>query len=151
MEPPKPPALRVEYIEQLADFEARDLSGKTWSISDLRGKATLVCVWAAAMGSSRTSQLPQLQRIYERIQGRQDLQVLSFNIDEIPYLAQKCVEEDKLSFPIIIARTLGERLFPQAGLPRWWIIDAQGRRSTPFPFRNADLVLAEMEKVASAK
>jgi len=150
-EPVKPPSMKIEYLTELPDFEARDLSGKTWRLSDLKGKATLVDVWAATGSNSAARELPALQRFYERIKGRKDVQMLTFSIDENPYQAGRLLAEGKHTFPVIVSRTLGERLFPVRVIALAWIIDAQGRRSSSFRFVQPDLILSEMEKAAGAK
>ncbi len=127
---------------------------KTWRLADLKGKATLVDVWATVGSNSVARELPNLQRFYERIKVPKDVQMLTFNIDENPYQAERLLAEGKYSFPVIISRTLGESLFPAPALAQAWIIDAQGRRSSSFHsyrFVKPDLILSQMEKAAVAK
>jgi hypothetical protein len=143
--------MKIEYLSQLPDFEARDLSGKTWRLADLKGKATLVDVWAAVGSNSVARELPALQIFYERIKGRKDVQMLTLSIDENPYQAERLLAEGKYTFPVIISRTLGERLFPVRPIAMAWIVDAQGRRSTSFRFVKPDLILPELEKAAVAR
>ena len=47
-------------------------------------------------------------------------------------MAESCMKEHKYGFPVIASKDLVERLFPVAGLPMYWIIDARDRRSTPY-------------------
>ncbi len=150
-EPVKSPSMKIEYLSELPDFEAKDLSGKTWRLADLKGKATLVDVWAAVGSNSAARELPALQLFYERIKGRKDVQMLTFSIDENPWQAERLLAEGKYTFPVIISRTLGKRLFPVRVFALAWIIDAQGRRSSSFRFVKPDLIMPEMEKAAAAK
>jgi hypothetical protein len=148
-----PPALvsgrRLKYQEPLADFKATDLQGRTWRLDDLKGKATLINTWSAE-GGLLEDHVP-LEALYERIKERKDIQVLTFCGDLNPYLAERHINENGYKFPTVISRTLVERLFPDSGRPgpmRWWIIDAQGRRSAAFRFVNPGLALLEMAAAA---
>ena len=43
-----PPAVsdNLSFRTPLADFEARDLSGKTWRLADLKGRLTVISIFA---------------------------------------------------------------------------------------------------------
>lgn len=144
-EPPKPAAL--EFTQPLVEFAAKDLNGKTWRLADLKGKATFIDVWATWCGPCR-AQHPELQRLRELIKDRQDIQMLTFSVDEAAYLAEAYQKEHKYTFPVIVSKDLAEKLFPTMGLPAGWIIDAQGRRSTYFRFPGAEQAIAELERAA---
>jgi len=142
---------RLHYDVMLSNFEAKDLNGKTWRLADLKGKATFIDIWATWCGVCRAEH-PEVQKLYEAIKGRKDIQVLSFSIDEAAYLAESYMKEKKYSFPVIASKDLSERLFPVAGLPMYWIIDAQGRRSSPYWwFVSVDRVIADLQEAAARK
>ncbi len=141
---------RLKYQEPLADFKAKDLQGRTWRLDDLKGKAILINTWSAEGGL--LDDHASLEAFYERIKDRKDIQILTFCRDLNPYLAERHIRKHGYTFPTIISRTLVERLFPDSGRPgpmRWWIIDAQGRRSSPFRFVNPGVTLLEMAAAAS--
>ncbi len=149
---PKDPALTskpatLEYTRLLADFEAKDLNGKTWRLADLKGKATFIDIWATWCGPCRAEH-PELQKLREKIKDRKDIQVLTFSLDETAYLAEAYMKEHKYTFPVIVSKNLLERLFPAGGLPQGWIIDSQGRRSSYFRFPGVERTLAELERAA---
>jgi hypothetical protein len=149
-EPARPPSLRIEYPTQLPDFEAKDLNGRIWRLADLKGKATLIVVWTA-WGGANQGELQASQNFYDSIKDRSDLQMLTFCIDENSYLAESRIKGGKYTFPVIVSRTLTERLFLERGLRRACIIDALGRRSSPFRFSRPELTMAELQKAAAAK
>jgi thiol-disulfide isomerase/thioredoxin len=142
---------RLRYDVMLANFEAKDLNGKTWRLADLKGKATFIDIWATWCGVCR-AQHPELQKLYDSIKGRRDIQVLSFSRDEAAYPAESYMKEKKYGFPVIVSKDLVEKLFPVAGLPMYWIIDAQGRRSSPYRwFISVDRVIADLQEAAAKK
>jgi thiol-disulfide isomerase/thioredoxin len=148
---PTVPGEALEFTVVLPDFEAKDLNGKTWRLADLRGKATFIDVWAQWCGVCRAHH-PDIQKLYDAVKGRKDIQVLSFSRDETAYLAESYMKETKYTFPVIASKDLSEKLFPMAGLPMYWIIDAQGRRSSPIYFPGGmDRIIADLERAAAAR
>jgi len=141
---------RLRYDVMLPSFDAKDLKGKTWRLADLKGKATFIDIWATWCGPCRAAH-PELQKLYEAIKGRKDIQVLSFSRDEAAYMAESYMKEKKYGFPAIVSKDLVEKLFPVAGLPMYWIIDAQGRRSSPYWFAGVDRVIADLQEAAARK
>jgi thiol-disulfide isomerase/thioredoxin len=142
----------LDYPAALPDFQAKDLDGRAWSLADLKGKATLIDVWATWCGACRAEHAT-LQELYDRIKGRKDIRILTFSMDETSYLAAAYMKEWKYAFPVIASKDLGEKLFPVLGFPRHWIVDGQGRRSSPLPWSVSDFerVIAELERAAGAK
>jgi hypothetical protein len=62
-------------------FELADLSGKTWRLKNLEGRAVLINVWATWCGPCK-AELPKLQSLYDKVKDRADLQILTLTIDE---------------------------------------------------------------------
>src|SRR5690606_27622587 len=73
--PPRP-----EDAQRFAvgDFEAKDLTGKTWRLADLKGKVAYVNVWTTWCGPCR-AEMPGLQKLYERWKDREDRIVLTIS------------------------------------------------------------------------
>jgi peroxiredoxin len=139
----------VVYNTPLPDFEAKDLTGRIWRLADLRGKATFIEIWATWCGPCR-AQHPDLQKQFDGLRGRKDIQILTISVDETAYLAEAYMKEHQYAFPVIVSKDLAERLFPGLGYPQEWIVDATGRRSSPVRLREARLS-QELEKAAFAK
>ncbi len=70
--------------------------------------------------------MPHLQRLYEKIRDRKDVQVISFNVDENVGILAPFVKEKKIGFPVIPAERLMDELVPMLGIPLNWIVDANG-------------------------
>jgi thiol-disulfide isomerase/thioredoxin len=137
---------------QPAQFQRQRPERENLDLADLKGKATLIDVWATWSGACRAEH-PLLQELYSRIRDRKDMQILTFSVDENSYLPAAYVKEQEYAFPVIVSKDLGDRLFPMPGLPQRWVVDARARRSSPFLVHPSDFdrVIAELEKAASAK
>lgn len=106
----------------LTEFEARDLAGKSWTREELAGKVVLVNLWATWCGPCR-AEFPLLQRLHE--EGRV---VLAVSTDIDPALAQRFVEENGYTMPVIVDRTLADKIDFVMGVPQNRLIDREGRK-----------------------
>jgi thiol-disulfide isomerase/thioredoxin len=142
-----PPA----FVKALPDFSARDLAGRTWQLRRLNGKATLVNFWATWCGPCR-GEHENLQKLYEAIRERQDVQVLTFSVDESPGAVQDYAKEKGYTFPMIRAPELADKLFPYVGLPTNFLVNAQGMRTSLYAFagnpEGMRRLLEDLEKAA---
>jgi len=112
--------------KELPQFELADLNGNTWRLKALKGKALLINLWATWCGPCK-AELPKIQKLYERVKDRNDLAVLTFNVDEEAGRVEPFVKEKGYTFPVLLAYSLVENLFDVWGIPQNWIIDAQGK------------------------
>lgn len=140
----------------MTDWALPDLQGKRWQLSDFRGKVLLINVWATWCVPCQ-EELPYLQKLYDRIKDRTDVQILTFNIDE--EVANTMVFEKKMgyTFPVLLAQGHQEALDINSGrgIPRNWIVDGGGKwvwdRQTDFKLDDTlpDQILAKMESAKS--
>jgi thiol-disulfide isomerase/thioredoxin len=111
----------------LPEFELVDLSGKTWRLKELNGKAVLINVWATWCGPCQV-ELPHIQKLYQKVKDRLDLQILTLNDDENSGLIEPFLNEHGYSFPVLPAYGFISNVFASSfGIPQTWIIDSQGR------------------------
>ena len=110
----------------LPDFEITDTDRRLWKLQDLKGKKTLVNLWATWCGYCMP-ELPVVQKMHEDLRERDDIQVISLNLDENPGVIEPFMEENGYTFPVLPAIALVEELIPLMSLPRNWIVDPQGR------------------------
>jgi len=106
----------------LAEFETRDLTGKIWTKEKLAGKVVLVNLWATWCGPCR-AEFPLLQRLHK--EGRL---VLAVSTDSDPELARRFVEENGYTMPVIVDRTLADKIDFVLGVPQSRLIDREGRK-----------------------
>lgn len=113
--------------KQLPEFELVDLTGKTWKLKELRGKAVLINVWATWCGPCQ-AELPHIQKLHDGLRDNPDLLVLTLNIDENlgpvgPYLKEKGYR-----FPVLPAYGFVSNVLDSAiGIPQTWIVDPKGQ------------------------
>jgi thiol-disulfide isomerase/thioredoxin len=106
-------------------FDLADLSGKTWSLKNLGGKAVLINVWATWCGPCK-AELPHLQKLYERVKNRADLQILTLTIDEDLGLVTPFMKEKGYTFPVLQAYSFVTGLLDLVAIPQNWILDTKG-------------------------
>jgi len=106
----------------LPEFELADLSGGTWHRKDLEGKTVFANVWATWCGPCR-KELPLVEELKKRLAGRDDVAVVTLNIDTNPALALHFMEKKGYTFPVLQAGELVNQLGKQGAVPRSWILD----------------------------
>jgi peroxiredoxin len=110
---------------QKADFTLKDLHGKKYTLSELRGKIVMVNFWATWCGPCR-QEMPELDRLYAYFQ-TQGLVVLSIT-DESAFKVNSFIAPTGYHPPVLID-TGGavHKLFHIEGVPRTFIFDRDGK------------------------
>jgi thiol-disulfide isomerase/thioredoxin len=111
--------------KEIPVFELSDLSGKTWRLKELSGKTLLINLWATWCGPCN-EELPYLQKFYEKVKDRPDIQVLTFNLDEDLGLVAPYLKEKSYTFPVLPAYSIVVSLLDGFAIPQNWIIDPKG-------------------------
>jgi thiol-disulfide isomerase/thioredoxin len=119
------PAGWSKLDKPLPDFEMSDAAGKTWRLADLKGKVTLINLWATWCGPCQ-AELPYLQKLFDKVRERKDLIVLTLNTDTDVGLILPFLHEKAYTFPVLAADTYAHKLVPELSIPRNWIVDADG-------------------------
>lgn len=112
--------------KDMPPWELSDLSGKTWKLKSLEGKTLLINVWATWCGPCRLEH-PYLERLYQKLKDRPGLLVLSLNIDDEIGMVQPYLDENKYTFPVLLAKSYVDELLPSISIPRNWIVDSSGK------------------------
>src|SRR6266849_3094366 len=107
------------------EFTLKDLSGKAWTFSELRGKVVLVNFWATWCPPCR-KELPDLQELYGKFRD-QGLVILAISDEEIGKV-KPFVVEHKLALPVLLdpGRRVNER-FRIRGIPKSFVYDRNGK------------------------
>jgi thiol-disulfide isomerase/thioredoxin len=109
----------------LPDFQLSDLSGKSWTLASLKGKTVLINLWATWCGPCN-AELPHLEKLYEQVKGRSDIQILTFNIDEDVGLVAPYLKEKGYTFPVLPAYSYTVNLLNGYAIPQNWVLDPSG-------------------------
>lgn len=114
--------------DKAADFKLEDLSGKTVSLSSLRGKVVFLNVWATWCGPCR-EEMPSMETLYDELKSNRDFVMLAVSQDSkgksavLPY-----VRKNGYHFEILLdpENKVGEA-YSVSGVPETFIIDRKGR------------------------
>jgi len=110
--------------QALPDFTLADLNGKTWKLSDLKGKTAFINLWATWCGPC-IQELPYVQKLHEQMKDRKDVLVLTLNIDEELGLVAPFMKENKYNFTVIPAQAYAMGLNVYS-IPRNWVVSVDG-------------------------
>jgi thiol-disulfide isomerase/thioredoxin len=112
----------------LPAFELTDLSGKTWRLKDPEGKVILINLWATWCVPCN-EELPKVQRLYEQLSSRPDIQLLTFDVDEDLGRVEPYLKNKGYTFPVLPAFSLANNLqvgIGYDGIPQNWVVDSKG-------------------------
>jgi hypothetical protein len=162
-----PPAIpdALRFSNPLPDFEAKDIAGRTWRSTDLRGKFTLIYIWGTfeARTTDKLHQqslttyygfpdLPELQRFHDKVKSAGKMQVLTFCRDYDYTHASDYIKDAKYTFPVIADWVLIDKLLGKnRGGGRLWVVDPEGRLSYPLQSWTLGHLLFELERAAAQK
>jgi thiol-disulfide isomerase/thioredoxin len=129
----KPPGGAEEAAEghwekatkQIPDFELSDMSGRTWKLKELGGKTLLINLWATWCGPCQ-AELPHLEKLYEKVKDRKDIQILTFDLDEDLGVVAPYLKEKGYTFPVLPAFSTVVSLLDGFAIPQTWLVDPQG-------------------------
>lgn len=109
------------------DFTLEGQSGRSWTLSDLRGNVVMVNLWASWCPPCR-AEMPALQQVFEHYQD-QGVEILAINTtyQDREVDARAFIDEMNLSFPILFDRT-GDvsRQYQLRAMPSTFFIDQEG-------------------------
>jgi thiol-disulfide isomerase/thioredoxin len=109
----------------LPPFELTDVDGKVWRLRDLEGRKVLFVVWATWCGFCR-QELPLVEELRRRLAGRDDLEVVTLNIDRQPARVEPFLAGAGYTFPTLFAADWFFGLGTDGSIPRNWIVDDAG-------------------------
>jgi peroxiredoxin len=106
------------------EFTLKDLSGKSWMFSQLRGKVVLVNFWATWCPPCR-KEMPDMEALYARF-GEKGFVVLGIS-DEEAAKVEPFIHERKVSFPILLdpGRKVND-MFVVEGIPKSFLYGRDG-------------------------
>ena len=108
-----------------ADFTLTDLTGKSWTLSQLKGKVVIVNFWATWCPPCR-KEMPDLETIYEKYKD-QGLVILGIS-DETVDKVQPFITEHKYTYPIMLdpGRKVND-VYEISGIPKNFVYNREGK------------------------
>jgi peroxiredoxin len=125
-------------------FSLKDMSGKTVSLNELRGKVVVLDLWATWCPPCRLS-LPHLDKLYAEMNGR-PVAVYAVNIQEEKDDVQKFIEITKLQTPVLLDSdgAVGQKYHADA-IPQTVVIGRDGKVAKVIPGFDPDKTPAELK------
>jgi peroxiredoxin len=107
------------------DFTLTDITGKTWTLKNLRGKVVVVNFWATWCPPCR-KEMPDLDALYKRFKS-QGLVILSIS-DEDAGKVGPFVKQMKITYPVLLdpGRKVND-LFQIYGIPKTFVYNRAGK------------------------
>ena len=114
-----------DRVRQQSDFSLKDLKGKSWTLSQLRGQIVLVNFWATWCPPCR-KEMPDLETLYKRFSG-EGLVILAIS-DEDDAKVRPFIAEQKYTYPILLdpGRLINTRYLIE-GIPETLLYDHSGK------------------------
>ncbi|HTZ33754.1 MAG TPA: TlpA disulfide reductase family protein [Methylomirabilota bacterium] len=118
--------LEAEDIRrQEADFTLADLSGRSWTLHELRGKVVLVNFWATWCPPCR-SEMPDMEALYKKFKDR-GFVVLAISDDEADKV-KSYIAQFHYTYPILLdAGRKVHEAFNIEGIPKSFVYDREGK------------------------
>jgi peroxiredoxin len=107
------------------EFALKDLTGKTWTFSELRGNVVLVNFWATWCPPCR-KEMPDLETLYGRFQA-QGLVILAISNEDAAKV-EPFIRERKITFPVLLDPDgKVNDLLTVSGIPKSFVYDRNGK------------------------
>jgi thiol-disulfide isomerase/thioredoxin len=109
----------------LPEFQLAGPGGAKLTLAHLKGKTTLINVWATWCAPCR-DELPYLAKLAAATKDLPGVQLVTFAIDENRATVEPFLRQRGYGFPAFFAKELVDRLEPYSAVPRNWLVDAAG-------------------------
>ena len=120
------------------DFTFSDRNGKSYRLSDMRGKVLYIDCWATWCGPC-CREIPFLEKRVEEYKGNDKVRFISISVDSSEQAWLKKLEKDKPEWEQFIVNSEENKLMTKAygisGIPRFIIINADGTIADGDAFR----------------
>ncbi len=111
--------------EPAPDFTLVDITGKSWTLSDLKGQVVFLNFWATWC-SPCVREMPSMQKLYEMMP-KDKFKMLAVLTNDDPVIAKSFARQFGITIPIL--DDADNKVGPQygiTGVPETFIVDRQG-------------------------
>lgn len=121
---------KLKKGQQAPDFTLKDLDGKAWKLSDLRGKKIVLIDFWATWCNICKREMPVLERVYKEYKGK-GVEFFGIALDDADKIKQirKILEEKGVTYPVLIDQDqkVATEVFQLAGpIPFKLVVDLKG-------------------------
>jgi DsbE subfamily thiol:disulfide oxidoreductase len=106
-------------------FELTDTEGRSWRLSDLKGKVVLLNFWASWCDTCRYEK-PFMQNLADAERQNNKFVLLSVLYKDDPLNAQRFMREKGLSMPVLVDDKQVASQYGLTGVPETFIINKKG-------------------------
>jgi thiol-disulfide isomerase/thioredoxin len=121
----------ADMIPDAADFDLKDLQGKSVHLSDFKGKAVVLNFWATWCVPCK-EEMPWLIS-FQRQYGPQGLVILGLAMDDPPAKVHKYAQKMGVNYSVLLANQAVADKYYVKGLPATIYIDRRGRITDQVP------------------
>jgi len=107
------------------DFSLKDTTGKTVTLSALRGKVVFVDFWASWCPPCRMS-IPKVKQLQEKFKDSKVV-ILGINVENDAGIAANFARKERINYAILTGNEKVERAYRVSGIPAFLVIDTEGR------------------------
>jgi peroxiredoxin len=119
------PVKRAAAGLQAPSFELKDIEGKMWRLSDLKGKVVLVNFWATWCDSCK-SENPSIQKLINLEKDNDKFIFISILFKDKPSNAVEYMKANNFTFPVLIDDKDIASAYGITGVPETFIIGKDG-------------------------
>ena len=107
------------------DFVLKDIKGKTWRLSDFKGKVVFVNFWATWCPPCR-AEMPSMQKLYQSLPADR-FQMVTILSNDKPELGERFAKTIGFTAPILLdPDNKAYKAYGLTGVPETYIVDKQG-------------------------
>lgn len=107
------------------NFELKDTDGRTWKLSDLKGKIVFLNFWASWCDSCKEEN-PSINNLYNAQKGNDKFVFLSVLYNDDPAKALEYMKANGFNFPVLPDTKNLTAQYGLTGVPETFIIDKKG-------------------------